>query len=187
MLYFFFKERLTSSDIEFDDEPIGSGSFGEVYRVTLKRPFKGRTEAAAKTNMRKLNKKEIHILRITQHPNILEFLDYIPGRHPIIVTELAKESLRAYLDKEKGRVSAELQAKWILESAKAIQYLHNGIPDENGICKPLIHRDLKAANCLLFGDDLVLKLCDFGIAREIDRTKGKGIKSKFVMFRINNK
>ena len=166
-----------SSELKYSDiiihESIGSGSYGDVYRVSFKRPFKGHSEGAAKS-LRKLIEKEIHILKTANHPNIVTFLAYVQeGMSNIIVTELANESLRARLNREKGRISEELQEKWIRESAEAIQYLHKGIPDENGIRKPVVHRDLKAANCLLFGD--VLKLCDFGIARETDHTTGEYI------------
>ena len=153
-------------------ELLGSGRYGAVYRVTFKRPldgnkFKGHSVAAAKS-LFKLNKTEVHILRTVKHRNIVKFLAYIQeGMNAAIVTELADESLRDRLDKQKGKLSGRLQEKWIRESAEATQYLHNGIPNENGEINPVAHRDLKASNCLLFGN--VLKLCDFGISRETAR------------------
>ena len=154
-------------------EPIGEGAFGKVFRVSFKPPFEDLGEGAAKTNIRNLKEKEVHILRTVQHQNIVKFITYISDPvNPILVTELADGSLRTYLDKEKGNVSDKLQTKWIRESAEAICYLHNGIPDEDGKRKPVIHRDLKAANCLLFGD--VLKLCDFGLAKETELSTGMG-------------
>ncbi|BHF81533.1 Mitogen-activated protein kinase kinase kinase 7 [Sparganum proliferum] len=51
---------------------------------------------------------------------------------------------------------------WFLHAANALEYLHEH-------CSPTkIHRDIKPANMLLFDDCRLLKLCDFGTAREED-------------------
>ena len=157
-----------------EEGKIGSGTYGDVYRVAFKQPFKGHRKGAAK-NLRKLFKKEIHILKTAKHQNIVTFLDYVDeGFLSVIVTELAKESLRERLNKNRGQISGMLQEKWIKESADAIQYLHNGIPDEHGKSMPVTHRDLKAANCLLFAGE-TLKLCDFGISKKTeDATSSMG-------------
>ena len=51
--------------------------------------------------------------------------------------------------------------QWMLHAAEALRYLHSRNP-------PIIHRDIKSDNCLLFDDCLSLKLADFGLAREDD-------------------
>ncbi|XP_072041476.1 mitogen-activated protein kinase kinase kinase 20-like [Amphiura filiformis] len=162
---------LKYSDMITHDPPIGSGKFGTVYRVNFKQgSYKGHAVAAAKI-LRIMNAKEIHILKTAQHPHIVSFVDYIhEGMISVIVTELADESLRARLNRSRGDVIEVLQEKWIMECASAIKYLHDGLPDADGTRKPVVHRDIKADNCLLFGD--LMKLCDFGIAEETDHTTG---------------
>ncbi|XP_072022690.1 uncharacterized protein [Amphiura filiformis] len=164
--------HLKYSDMITHNPPIGSGKFGTVFRITFKqRVYKGHTIAAAKI-LRIMNAKEIHILKTAQHPHIVSFIDYVQeGMISVIVTELADESLRARLNRNRGDVSEALQEKWIMECASAIKYLHDGLPDADGTSKPVVHRDIKADNCLLFAGDLV-KLCDFGIAEETDHTTG---------------
>ncbi|XP_072022691.1 mitogen-activated protein kinase kinase kinase 12-like [Amphiura filiformis] len=165
-------DHLKYSDMITHNPPIGSGKFGTVFRVTFKQgSYKGHVLAAAK-NLRIMNAKEIHILKTAHHPHIVSFIDYVQeGMMSVIVTELADESLRARLNRNRGGVSEALQEKWITECASAIKYLHDGLPDANGTWKPVVHRDIKADNCLLFAGDLV-KLCDFGIAEETDHTTG---------------
>ena len=47
---------------------------------------------------------------------------------------------------------------WCVQCAAGVEYLHNVKPH------PIIHRDLKSPNLLLFSDGLILKICDFGTA-----------------------
>ena len=142
------------------DKEIGEGGFGTVYRVSFKKPFKGYTTAAAKS-VTKFRKEEIDILKKADHCNIVKLIGsyfQVPNIN-ILFFELATlGSLQDYLSDKSKPLSLKLVKKWLTESALALQYLHD---------KNLIHRDIKPSNCLLF-DDLVLKLSDFGLARELD-------------------
>lgn len=44
---------------------------------------------------------------------------------------------------------------WALQTAEGVAFLH-------GMPIPILHRDLKPPNLLLFGGGTVLKICDFG-------------------------
>ena len=71
-------------------------------------------------------------------------------------------SLHEYLCKNANDpVLDELVRKWARESALALGYLHG---------KHILHRDIKPQNSLLFQDHN-LKLCDFGLAREINHSQ----------------
>ena len=151
--------ELTPSNVNFDKE-IGEGGYGTVYRVTFKKPVKGYTTAAAKS-VTKFRKEEIDILKKADHCNIVKLIGsyfQVPNIN-ILFFELATlGSLQDYLSDVSKPLSLKLVKKWLTESALALQYLHDN---------KLIHRDIKPSNCLLF-DDLVLKLSDFGLARELD-------------------
>ncbi|XP_072014845.1 uncharacterized protein [Amphiura filiformis] len=70
-------------------------------------------------------------------------------------------SLHDYLKDPSKTLPYELQKKWAQESVLALKYLHG---------QNFLHRDIKPQNCLLFKDNL-LKLCDFGLAREIEESQ----------------
>ena len=59
---------------------------------------------------------------------------------------------------------------WVLQCAQGVDYLHHMKP------KPIIHRDLKSPNLLLVKQGLMLKICDFGTACDMQTvmTNNKG-------------
>ena len=155
------KKGIRFKNLQFH-EKLGSGGGGSVRRVTFKTPYKGYTEAAAKTIV-DLNENEVKIMSRLHHPNIVEWIDFyhrIPVN--IILMEYAPNgSLHDYLQDPSKPLSKELTYKWLKEVAFAIEYLHE---------QHVLHRDIKAKNCILFQTD-VLKLCDFGLAREIEHSQ----------------
>lgn len=82
--------------------------------------------------------------------------------HVIIVTEYAaKGCLFDYLKKRKSQLPSNLKAKWIQQITEGIKYLS----DHN-----VLHRDIKSPNLLITSDD-DLKICDFGISKDLTSTK----------------
>ena len=169
---------------------IGTGSIGEVHYVTFKNgPFRGHVRAAAK-KLNKIPVKEVDILRRVKHPNVVKLLAYIEEPFiNLIVMELADKSLRKFLDENQGSVSPQLLGKWVREVCDAVQYLHGGVLGDDGRRIPVVHRDIKASNCLLFGEDALatLKIADFSIARLTDHTTGMHLcpkKKKRIIFEI---
>ena len=159
-------EQQDSSDGPIDiqnlqfHEKLGRGGYGSVNRVTFKIPYKGHHEAAAKSVM-DFQPGEVEIMTKMCHPHIVELLGvYENGPINVIIMEYAcNGSLHDYLmENQDTEIPHDLIRKWAQESAVALQYLH-----QNNI----LHRDIKVQNCLLFQDGL-LKLCDFGIAKELD-------------------
>ncbi|XP_072035450.1 uncharacterized protein [Amphiura filiformis] len=153
------------SEIDFGilqfHESLGEGGFGSVNRVTFKTPYNGYTEAAAKSVI-DFRKEEVEILAKLSHPHVVRLIGfYRNGPVKIILLEYAtRGSLYNYLSNDSKPLPDDLQRKWIREAALGIQYLH---------ANKCLHRDIKANNCLLFEDN-ILKLCDFGLARETDHS-----------------
>ena len=153
---------------------IGSGSTCDVYEVAFKeRSFRGHERAAAK-RLNKLPHKEIEIMSRASHPHIVQLLAYVPGMSPLLVMELADHgTLRKYLDAKRGSIKEPQLEQWVREVCDAIEYLHDGIEMADGIVTPVVHHDIKASNCLLFGETLTLKLSDFSISKPTGQTTGK--------------
>ncbi|XP_072024514.1 mitogen-activated protein kinase kinase kinase 7-like [Amphiura filiformis] len=155
-------DRLDDSNI-VTHESIGVGAFGSVSRVSFKKPYKGYKEAASKTVVYEIGRREVEIMSQLRHPNIVNLLGIceIVTTHCIIMEYAPNGSLHDYLKDPSKPLPYELQKKWATESALALKYLHG---------LDFLHRDIKPQNCLLFQDDL-LKLCDFGLAREIEESQ----------------
>ncbi|XP_072048663.1 mitogen-activated protein kinase kinase kinase 20-like [Amphiura filiformis] len=148
-------------------ERLGSGASGEVFRVTWKSKEFGTIEAAAKKirldeEPTAQQKSEIEFLKRLDHKNIVKYYDTVlEKKHVVIVTEYAaKGSLYDYL-KDKDKLPEHLLHRWIFHLARGVNYLK-----ENDVA----HRDLKSPNCILTADN-VLKICDFGIAKDLTSTK----------------
>ncbi|XP_072048655.1 uncharacterized protein [Amphiura filiformis] len=148
-------------------EYLGGGASGSVYHVTWKSKQFGTIEAAAKkiridSEITTQLKREIEFLKRLNHKNIIKYYDTVLEKeHVVIVTEYAaKGSLYAYL-KDKDKLPKHLLHRWIFHLARGVNYLKKN---------DLAHRDLKSPNCVLTADD-VLKICDFGIAKDLTSTK----------------
>ena len=156
-------DNIERSDFKFH-EILGKGGFGVVYRVTFMKLYKGHDEAAAKC-LQDSRKEEIQILRRLRHPNIVTLLGfYEDGPMKVIFFEYTPHgSLHQYLSADVTTPLAnDLRRRWAKEAALALQYLHK---------MNILHRDIKSSNVLIFdGDPGTLKLCDFGLAKDIDHS-----------------
>ncbi|XP_072021879.1 uncharacterized protein [Amphiura filiformis] len=150
---------LQVSDLEFHKQ-LGRGSYGIVYRVTFKKPFLDLVEAAAKRIAEDDLKEESEVMKDLDHPNIVKLhgvLDDRMGTKILLLEYAPNGTVSDYLTQHQGsQITVRLLKKWARESALALQYLHK---------RRILHRDLKVSNALLFDD--VLKLSDFGLAREM--------------------
>ena len=74
-------------------------------------------------------------------------------------------SLRDVLHDEARALPWPLRVNWLAQIAEGMAELHAMLP------RPIVHRDLKAANVLLSSADLgqaVAKVADFGVAKTMD-------------------
>ncbi|KAK4229878.1 kinase-like domain-containing protein [Podospora fimiseda] len=158
---------------------LGEGTFGEVHRARSRRT--GALVALKKIIMH--NEKdgfpitalrEIKILKMLSHPNILRLEDMsvehparhtsksapIPRKKPIMymVTPYMDHDLSGLLDNPSVNFTEPQIKCYMIQLLKGVQYLH-----ENHI----LHRDMKAAN-LLINNKGILQIADFGLARHYD-------------------
>ena len=153
---------IDESDITFGDK-IGSGAFGNVFKVALKMKDGRVVEAAAKSISLK-GDSEIEILSKLKHNNIITYFGVLRREDSvIIVTELApKGDLRTFLSDSRNDLGQDLTLRWIREAGSGIQYLHQN---------DFVHKDIKASNYLIMNDH-TLKLSDFGTAGSLEHTTG---------------
>lgn len=106
--------------------------------------------------------KEIRSLKRLKHPNIIRLKEVFKLEQELfLVFEYAKTNLfRLYNEeyKERGKAVPESLIKSLVyQAASSLQYMHK---------MGVFHRDLKPEN-MLINDKNVLKMADFGLAREI--------------------
>ena len=144
---------------------LGIGAFGRVYLVTHK--FTKKKFALKVINKNKLIQaygdckliyNEIEIHSKLNHRNIIRLYNKQETEDEIqILLEYAeKGNLFNLIQKENGLEESKAY-KYFIQIVNAVYFLH-----QNNI----IHRDIKPENILL-GDNNLLKLCDFGWAKEL--------------------
>lgn len=149
------------------DKELGSGAMGTVFRAKHKssgdRVAIKLMSLALGSNESALNRftREVSILKQLDHPNIVRYKG--SGRYhksPFYVMEYVDgESLDRVLQRRK-RLGWEEVIEIGIHLCAALEHAHE---------KGIIHRDLKPSNLMVLKDG-VIKLTDFGIAKDTDVT-----------------
>ena len=146
-------------------ETIGKGAFGTVLHVLDLSSNKDIAVKVIKKNKTKYEhidrmKKEISILRILNHPNIVKFYGYIETNNQLLIKmEYIKYgSLKKWI-KRKEKISEEEASTIIGKILSAIEYLHT---------KQICHRDIKPENIMLSKENDLssIKIIDFGLSQQ---------------------
>jgi hypothetical protein len=153
--------RIELSDLSYHRKAIASGHFGAVHTgkwisFDLKIGIKIliATPSAA---VRALFVRECKALARVDHPNVLKLLGIsvdAEGRDMIITEWAENGSLSDYMrtEREARRViPLEQRLEWAIQCVTAIAYLHAQAPQ-------VVHCDIKPANVLLFGKDLIVRV-----------------------------
>ncbi|XP_057774646.1 probable serine/threonine-protein kinase PBL28 isoform X1 [Salvia miltiorrhiza] len=162
-------KEMEEATCSFSDENLlGKGGFGRVYKGTLRSgqvvaikkmelpPFK---EAEGEREFR----VEVDILSRLDHPNLVNLIGYCAdGKQRFLVYEyMHKGNLQDHLNGiEQVKTDWPSRLKVALGAARGLAYLHSG--SDVGI--PIVHRDFKSTNILLDAN-LEAKISDFGLAK----------------------
>ncbi|PIN09875.1 Serine/threonine protein kinase [Handroanthus impetiginosus] len=165
---FTLKEMEEATRCFSDENLLGKGGFGRVYKGTLRSgevvaikkmelpPFK---EAEGEREFR----VEVDILSRLDHPNLVNLIGYCAdGKQRFLVYEyMHKGNLQDHLN-GMGEIKMDwpLRLKVALGAARGLAYLHSSA--DVGI--PIVHRDFKSTNILLDGN-YEAKISDFGLAK----------------------
>lgn len=140
-------------------QKLGGGQYGEVYEALWKRYNKVVAVKTLKETMSLQDfLEEADVMKDLKHPNLVQLLGICTLEPPYyIITEFMPHG--CLLDYLKRRPRTELTLTVLMymagQVASAMTYLE---------AKNFIHRDLAARNCLV-GDNHVVKVGDFGLAR----------------------
>ncbi|NXE45668.1 TSSK6 kinase, partial [Casuarius casuarius] len=146
-------------------QTLGEGSYSKVKAATSNK-YKGPLAIKVVDRRRappdfvhKFLPRELSILRMIRHPNIVrvfELIEVCNGKLYIVMEAASTNLLQ--LVQQLGKLPCVPEARDIFaQVVGAVRYLH----DRN-----LVHRDLKCENVLLTADGRRAKLTDFGFSKE---------------------
>ncbi|KAI9100144.1 hypothetical protein K1719_024362 [Acacia pycnantha] len=163
-IIFSYRELKIATKSFSEENKLGEGGFGAVYKGTLKN---GKIVAVKKLTLRQSKKvdeefeSEVTLISNVHHRNLIRLLGCCSkGDERILIYEYMKNtSLDKFLfGKNRGSLNWKQRYDILLGTARGLAYLH----EEFHVC--IIHRDIKTNNILL-DDDLQPRIADFGLAR----------------------
>uniref|UniRef100_A0A1J3IN92 non-specific serine/threonine protein kinase n=3 Tax=Noccaea caerulescens TaxID=107243 RepID=A0A1J3IN92_NOCCA len=162
------KEMEEATSSFSDDNLLGKGGFGRVYKGTLKT---GEVVAIKKMDLPPFKKAdgerefrvEVDILSRLDHPNLVSLIGYCAdGKNRFLVYEYMQNgNLQDHLNGIKeAKISWPIRLRIALGAAKGLAYLHSS----SSVGIPIVHRDFKSTNVLL-DSNYNAKISDFGLAK----------------------
>ncbi|KAJ9169030.1 hypothetical protein P3X46_020499 [Hevea brasiliensis] len=156
-----------------DDNKLGQGGFGQVYKGTLPNGQEIAVKRLSRSSRQGAGefKNEVLLLAKLQHRNLVKLIGFcLEGEEKIIVYEFVpNKSLDYFLFDPEKQGQLDWRRRWkIIEGiARGFLYLHEDSQPR------IIHRDLKVNNILL-DQDMNPKIADFGMARifGVDQSQG---------------
>ena len=164
------------SELEENNNQIGHGSFGKVYKSIYQTKEGNIIDVAVKKiNIRNSEAfplsaiREITILKNYHHPNIVKFIDTFIEK-PIqnkrgnvsLVYEYAQHDLGSLI-KENIDFDLNCIKSIMFQLLNGVKYIHDNF---------ILHRDIKPANILITNKGEV-KLADFGLSRFYEKRKNR--------------
>ncbi|XP_059447428.1 L-type lectin-domain containing receptor kinase IX.2-like [Corylus avellana] len=167
---FSFYELARATNNFSDEEKLGQGGFGGVYRgflrdsnsyVAVKRVSKGSKQGI------KEYASEVKIISQLRHKNLVPLIGWCHERGELLLVYefMPNGSLDSHFFTEESLLLWAIRYKVAQGLASALLYLH----EEWEQC--VVHRDIKSSNVML-DSNFNTKLGDFGLARLVDHVKG---------------
>jgi len=156
---------ISKTELQFV-EPVGQGSFGQVWRGF----YRGGECAIKRCTADTLEyiHLEANVLRtVRRHPNILGFYGICtdPGSESLILEFFAGGSVQQMYTSSDHKISMNQKMHILRQAAAGINHLHQNDP-------PIIHRDIACRNLLINSQHKVV-VADFGLSRQ-DNHGGTG-------------
>ncbi|KAB2624679.1 serine/threonine-protein kinase PBS1-like [Pyrus ussuriensis x Pyrus communis] len=171
---FTLKEMEEASCSFSEENLLGKGGFGRVYRGTLR---SGEVVAIKKMELPPFKaaegerefRVEVDILSRLEHPNLVSLIGYCAdGKQRFLVYEyMQKGNLQDHLNGiGEAKMDWPRRLKVALGAARGLAYLHSS----SAVGIPIVHRDFKSTNILL-SDNFEAKISDFGLAKMMPEGK----------------
>ncbi|XP_028801451.1 L-type lectin-domain containing receptor kinase IX.1-like [Neltuma alba] len=165
-----YAELASATNYFKDEQKLGQGGFGGVYRGFLK---DSNSYVAIKriSGDSKQGKKEfaseVRIISQLRHRNLVQLSGWCHERKELLLVYeyMTHGSLDSHLFNDQSLLPWSIRFKIAQGLASALLYLH----EEWEQC--VVHRDIKSSNIML-DSNFNAKLGDFGLARLVDHTKG---------------
>ncbi|XP_038992350.1 probable serine/threonine-protein kinase PBL28 [Hibiscus syriacus] len=165
---FTLKEMEEATRCFSDENLLGKGGFGRVYKGTLR---SGEVVAIKKMDLPAFKEAdgerefrvEVDILSRLYHPNLVSLIGYCAdGKHRFLVYEyMQKGNLQDHLNGiGETKMDWPSRLKVAIGAARGLAYLHSS----SAVGIPIVHRDFKSTNALL-NANFEAKISDFGLAK----------------------
>ncbi|KAH9320607.1 hypothetical protein KI387_015246, partial [Taxus chinensis] len=161
------KDILRKIEILDDENIIGSGGFGTVYKLVMDDGIAFALKKIEKTTLGsdRIFERELEILGSVKHRHLVNLRGYCnaPSAKLLIYDFLQGGNLDEVLhERSQDRpLDWDVRAKIAIGAAKGLAYLHHD-------CSPrIIHRDIKSSNILL-DRNLESHVSDFGLAKLLE-------------------
>ncbi|KAK9062742.1 hypothetical protein SSX86_019931 [Deinandra increscens subsp. villosa] len=167
-------QRFSLAEIEYatknfsDDQIIGHGGFGEVYKGHISIEEAGHVLVAIKRLSSESNqgedefRAEIQALSKLRHCHLVSLIGYCDDNNEMILIYeyMRNGTLYHHLHKADTTLNWVQRMKIAIGAGRGLDYLHTGVGTKEGI----IHRDVKSSNILL-DDNMEAKISDFGLSK----------------------
>ncbi|EXC26157.1 CBL-interacting serine/threonine-protein kinase 6 [Morus notabilis] len=150
---------------------LGHGTFAKVYhsrnlqtgkRVAMKVVGK---EKVIKVGMTEQVKREISVMKMVKHPNIVELHEVMASKSKIYFAMELVRGGELFSKIAKGRLKEDTARVYFQQLISAVDFCHS---------RGVYHRDLKPEN-LLLDEDGNLKVTDFGLSAFSEHLKQDGL------------
>ncbi|XP_071786349.1 uncharacterized protein [Asterias amurensis] len=142
---------------------VGEGAYGVVLKCRHKEnneivAIKKFKDSEDNEDVRRTTLRELKVLRQLKQENIVELKEAFRRRGKLyLVFEYVERNMLELLEELPNGVPPEKVRSYVYQLLKAIHWCHQN---------DIIHRDIKPENLLISEND-ILKLCDFGFARNL--------------------
>ncbi|XP_051966871.1 cyclin-dependent kinase-like 5 isoform X3 [Xyrauchen texanus] len=142
---------------------VGEGAYGVVLKCRHKETkelvaIKKFKDSEENEEVKETTLRELKMLRTLKQDNIVELKEAFRRRGKLyLVFEYVEKNMLELLEELPNGAPPDKVRSYIFQLIKAIHWCHNN---------EIVHRDIKPENLLISSND-ILKLCDFGFARNL--------------------
>ncbi|CAI0408284.1 unnamed protein product [Linum tenue] len=150
---------------------LGKGTFAKVYYAKHKSTGESvaikvmNKEQVKKEGMMEQIQREISVMRLVRHPNVVELKEVMATRSRIFFVMEYVKGGELFAKVAKGKLKEETARKYFQQLISAVDFCHS---------RGVSHRDLKPEN-LLLDDNEDLKVSDFGLSALPEQLRNDGL------------